>query len=67
MRQGLRQNAYYWKNGFAVIRSSEFPELFIQLQVATRDPIKGLYATKAAGKVGVCAKTDCVITAPGVI
>ncbi len=55
---------YYWKNGFAVIRSSEFPQGYIDLGVAMKDNLKGVYVAKEAGKISVCGKSDCRVGSP---
>jgi len=50
---------YYWKNGFAIIRGSKYPQYLYDSGIVVSDNIKTVYLEKESGKVAVCAKINC--------
>ncbi len=65
LRQGLNTVTYSWKNGFGIIRSSDFPRLFQEIfGIYAKDTLNALYVRKDFGKVGVCPKRNCNVISP---
>lgn len=65
LRQGLNTVTYSWKNGFGIIRSSDFPTLLQQIfRISSKDTLKALYVRKDFGRVGVCPQSKCEVIDP---
>ncbi|MBI2546276.1 hypothetical protein HYV81_03790 [Candidatus Woesearchaeota archaeon] len=58
--------SYFWKNGFAIVRSETLPAYFNNIPgIKINQNVKAVYVRKDLGKVGVCTTSNCEILPPG--